>query len=232
MNTLRQTTAFTLAETLITLGIIGIVSAITIPTLIQRHKLQVLHNQFKQASSIVSQVHQQMLNDGISPYDDFVYNSSKKDETLLINHTETFAKYLNARICDGSYTKCTSGQGYKTLNSASGAHIDADAYTKKTILLNNGMTIWVGDLWWARNRYYVDINGTGKGPNKLGYDLFTFRFDNNKLSPEKNSDTENNCSFVKPAHSPAYLGFGCAYYATIDQNPDDKTKTYWKEFLK
>lgn len=39
--------AFTLAEVLVTLGIIGVVAALTMPTLINNSKQQILNNQFK-----------------------------------------------------------------------------------------------------------------------------------------------------------------------------------------
>ncbi len=38
--------AFTLAEVLITLGIVGVVAAITMPTLIANHRKKVLKSQF------------------------------------------------------------------------------------------------------------------------------------------------------------------------------------------
>lgn len=38
---------FTLAEVLVTLGIIGIVAALTMPTLIENHRKQVLRTQVK-----------------------------------------------------------------------------------------------------------------------------------------------------------------------------------------
>ena len=44
--------AFTLAEVLITLGVIGVVSAITMPTLIQNQQEKVLINQLKVANSM------------------------------------------------------------------------------------------------------------------------------------------------------------------------------------
>ena len=47
--------AFTLAEILITLGVIGIVAAITMPTLIQNHKKKVAVTQLKATYSILSQ---------------------------------------------------------------------------------------------------------------------------------------------------------------------------------
>lgn len=42
-------TAFTLAEVLITLGIIGVVAAMTLPTLIQQHQKQVYVTQLQKA---------------------------------------------------------------------------------------------------------------------------------------------------------------------------------------
>ncbi len=46
--------AFTLAEVLITLGIIGIVAAMTLPTIIQKQQEKVLINQLKVANSTIS----------------------------------------------------------------------------------------------------------------------------------------------------------------------------------
>jgi len=46
---------FTLAEVLITLGIIGVVAAMTLPTLIQKHQKRVLEKQFIKAYSLISQ---------------------------------------------------------------------------------------------------------------------------------------------------------------------------------
>lgn len=47
---------FTLVEVLITLGIIGVVSALTIPTLILKHRKQVIETSLKKSYSILSQV--------------------------------------------------------------------------------------------------------------------------------------------------------------------------------
>jgi len=46
---------FTLAEVLITLGIIGVVAAMTLPTLIAKHQKRVLEKQFIKAYSLISQ---------------------------------------------------------------------------------------------------------------------------------------------------------------------------------
>ncbi len=47
--------AFTLAEVLITLGIIGIVAAMTIPTLISNYQEKTLNTQFKRAYALINQ---------------------------------------------------------------------------------------------------------------------------------------------------------------------------------
>ena len=46
-HSLKRKVAFTLAEVLITLGIIGIVATMTLPTIITNYKVKVLENQFK-----------------------------------------------------------------------------------------------------------------------------------------------------------------------------------------
>ena len=47
--------AFTLAEVLITLGIIGIVASMTLPTIINNYRVKVLEHQFRKADSIIQQ---------------------------------------------------------------------------------------------------------------------------------------------------------------------------------
>ena len=47
--------AFTLAEVLITLGIIGVVAAITLPALTAKYKKQITATRLKSAYSILSQ---------------------------------------------------------------------------------------------------------------------------------------------------------------------------------
>lgn len=54
--------AFTLAETLVTLGIIGIVAAMTIPNMVANYKANILHTQLVKAYSILQQALQKMQN--------------------------------------------------------------------------------------------------------------------------------------------------------------------------
>ena len=57
---------FTLAEILITLGIIGVVAAMTIPVLLTNYKANRLRTQFLKTYSVVQQVFKQMEADDVS----------------------------------------------------------------------------------------------------------------------------------------------------------------------
>ena len=50
-----EKTAFTLAEVLITLGIIGVVAAMTIPNLLTAHKKHVIESKLERAVSVINQ---------------------------------------------------------------------------------------------------------------------------------------------------------------------------------
>ena len=54
LTTLKKA-AFTLAEVLITLGIIGVVAALTLPTLIEHHKEKVILTKLSQTQSLLAQ---------------------------------------------------------------------------------------------------------------------------------------------------------------------------------
>lgn len=69
---LQKHKAFTLAEVLITLGIIGVVAALTIPALINRNEERVRETQLKKVYSVLAQVHQMMIVNDIYPYPEFV----------------------------------------------------------------------------------------------------------------------------------------------------------------
>lgn len=63
---------FTLAEVLITLAVIGIVAALTIPTLLSKNEERIRETQLKKAYTVLAQSHQMMLVHDILPYEEFV----------------------------------------------------------------------------------------------------------------------------------------------------------------
>ena len=67
LNDFKKKIAFTLAEVLITLGIIGVVAAMTIPTLIANYQEKVTITRLKEAYSMLSQAYQFAVNENGSP---------------------------------------------------------------------------------------------------------------------------------------------------------------------
>ena len=87
--TRKRRVAFTLAEVLITLGVIGVVAALTMPTLIQNHQEKVLITQDKVAYSVINQALERVRADN-EFWMDAVFNPNNTS----LESTEAFAKYF------------------------------------------------------------------------------------------------------------------------------------------
>ena len=107
MNSKQIKNAFTLAEVLITLGVIGIAAAMTLPALIGKWKEKELATRARKAYSIIEQAIQLAQNNYGTPGDNAgLFDLDKSSEEV----TKEFAKYFNgARFCEaGSSAKgCT-----------------------------------------------------------------------------------------------------------------------------
>lgn len=79
-NLFKNKSGFTLAEVLITLGIIGVVAVLTLPMLISNHQKRVTETQLKKFYSTWSQAFQKMIaDDGVENLGDTsVFNSLRK----------------------------------------------------------------------------------------------------------------------------------------------------------
>lgn len=85
----NKTVGFTLAEVLITLGIIGIVAAMTLPAVINRTQSKELETQFKKVYSELNQIAQLFKNEkGISlsewAADNNVFGSSQGNASKFV----------------------------------------------------------------------------------------------------------------------------------------------------
>ncbi len=258
-HNLRLKSAFTLAEVLITLGIIGIVAAMTLPSLVANHRNQELQTRFKKAYSILWNVHMRMVGDYSGVYQNFIIKDlSANDQELeakRYEYIDAFKKYLvGGRFCTykNSYLSCSGNSTpvtYKTYTGNKDAYFSTDVVSDRAIVTNDGMCFFFGSTTYRNARIYIDTNGTGKGPNRLGFDVFTFDIDSNdKIITPKNigggstgsyeDDEElggsvgavNVCTVKEKANR--YNGFGCMEYALIDKNPDNPNLTYWKNLPK
>lgn len=218
--------AFTLAEVLITLGIIGIVAAMTLPSLIKNYRLNILHNQFKKSYATLSQVLERMYaDDGVLPME--MYPS-------ISDFTAKYVSYLvNASRCED----CVKSDGqlnvlYRNLSNKS--YTFSYPFAGKVYKLADGTTLWFSYGLYDRCAIIVDLNGISKSPNRIGIDTFAFIIKNNGKMGDV---TEEIPSWLKPEccsleHNHNHNGWGCTGYALSDVSPDNNNSgSYWKDFL-
>jgi len=202
--------AFTLAEGLITLGIIGVVAAITLPTLITNYQKKVTVTRLKHAYSVLSQAIEQSeaINGEIVNWN---FNNS------------VFEKYLVPNIKGISKLKLLGngslGITYRELSGKTENWLRLMTSKNTTIYtLANGTQILLDATGPYSQHIAVDINGFAK-PNQFGKDLFYFIITpEHKLQPMgRYSDTEckftnepnNNRDNLKTGSSCSYYRYGC-----------------------
>ena len=195
--------AFTLAEVLITLGIIGVVAALTIPTLIAKYQEKVTVTRLEKAYSILSQAFEQAINDH-GTVDNWCDSEELNDnyKTCSNKIAEIMKPYLKTvKICQTGQLGCFDKK-YKTLYGNS--HLYQYLHAQQFVLAD-GETIsfdagngdrdqpeWCkvnknetnGHRRYIRNcgEIHVDINGY-KSPNILSKDLFYFRIYKDGIAP-------------------------------------------------
>lgn len=159
---------FTLAEVLITLGIIGVVAAITIPNLIANHQKKAIVSQLMEAQSI--------LNQAVKSYaaDTDEEGSSEFETTLSPQEfgEKYFKPYLKiARICTRIEDGCWKTGDFNGYYDLAGHKMTNVPYS---IVLNNGMILGFSKLDdYNLVSIFVDVNGQSKR-NVLGKDVFSF----------------------------------------------------------
>ena len=212
---------FTLAEVLITLGIIGVVAAITIPTVINKTRNIETISRLKKIYSVLSQA----LNNAKAQDTDFSDFVIKNDLDsvkqfyygVLKPNIKITKECINTGGCWAKDTKTLGGEvpymfragkgmgaDIIVFNTADGYSIIIDGYSRGQFGVNyTGNSESTGMFV-----FFVDINGT-KAPNIVGRDTFMLVYDGDKLVPSGRdaSDTYVNNSCSKS--SGAYIGYCC-----------------------
>lgn len=183
--------AFTLAEVLVTLVIIGVIASMTIPTLINKTNKQEYVSKLKKTYSTFAQVTNRIIAENGTP-DNWKLKGSLSYNEASEKIGKLYQKYLSsAKQCSNGQTGCFGGSIYKDLAGNNvGSHLgDASSYYK--LLLADGSTVlFDGNIYDACNYdsagacayFFVDINGS-KGPNVTGRDTFEFLITKNGLRP-------------------------------------------------
>ena len=199
--------AFTLAEVLLTLAIIGVVAALTIPAVVTKITkdqyvtgLKKAYNTLKAVEREAIQVHGPMENwtwsTGTNPTADF--------ERYFLSHFDVL------KNCGATTEKGCFAEGLTLLDGGSEGDHNSAYYYK--IVTSDGMS-------WAYQKigggpasqypigiFYVDVNGL-KSPNRWGRDIFEFwvypsnlgikprgSYDTDGITPIETSEVDDDCS--------------------------------------
>ncbi len=198
--------AFTLAEVLITLGIIGIVAAITLPALISNYQKIVYVNQLKKSVSVIEKGFKLILaDDGVDRLTDTGLWSTFSSDWGRGEQNDEFTSYL------GRYFKIIESnlidlEDYKQFNG------NSNGYNPRTnFVLEDGIYFMFDDIYKnpsslsdenckkakelggnvcevAISSLYIDVNGS-KRPDQFGRDTFQFMLSNDgRLIPAGSKD--------------------------------------------
>ena len=235
----KSRAAFTLAEVLITLGIIAVVAAMTMPALISKYQHKALETAFKKSYSELLQITQYLPYEfGSCSYSnaqdviDFLaskYNKVSDKNTYYYEYNKqckTYTKRVSNAVIHFNVLAIPSGDEATMVTLPSGAVIGFREH-------NSSQNVLVT----------IDTNGPNKAPNAFGHDLFFFHFDNEcKLVPQTGlirdcEDDETDCGdsgwkFVEnidcSKNSTSNTnGFSCGKFVISNTCPDGSGKTYW-----
>lgn len=189
--------AFTLSEVLITLGIIGIISALTIPTLIKNYQEKIRDNQFKKAYAILNQA----LRMTIGNYDytprcyyplGAPYGGPRQDcEEFWTNFRKNLkvVKYCEKNAfalgCIPHYdgVEVILKENHKNDSDYDEEYWENFSYNMDNFRTNNIKTVnpafvlndgTIIVLYKGAPLFFVDVNGIN-GENAFGHDVFAFK---------------------------------------------------------
>ncbi len=250
MNTLKyggimRYRGFTLAEVLITIGIIGIVAAMTLPALTGKTKQKEMETMYKVASNLLHNA----------------VNYFHANEEMIYGYTYCTANTGHNYCQDGSYevfseVLASAFRGIHALNKGGTGDKDGIFAVNKyynfknnikfepTYLddgymeLVNGMSVIIESGTTSNTPIiFFDINGTSNKPNRMGYDTFAFIIDKNDRicplgSPSctglpdyiEHTDNFTESTYCSPASTSKINGMTCGYFASVDKDYFKKIK--------
>ncbi len=218
-TSLKSKLAFTLAEVLITLGIIGVVAAMTMPALINNTQNKELQTALKKGYSEIMQAFELMKQDvgtEILPADYPI-------RTFAPVYKEYFKKVYYSSSAGMVSTDTDVETDYAALEvykSYNGSRaLVRNYFDDGQIILPDGALILIDNSSY-NILISIDVNGIKKGPNIFGRDLFTFEITREgKLLPGGADGTSYiETKYCSKNSNDALNGIGCTVKALSDPN--------------
>lgn len=216
MQDYKKHIAFTLAEVLITIGIIGVVAAMTLPTLVNKYKERENVTKVKKFYSVINQALLMAIKDnGYVDEWDFIETDNETGEIKSDKFISYLKPYLKISKDCGAKSGCISNGSYKLLNGSTGTNYGESSRHYKLILAD-GSYMWIRRDTYNTNTQicaavdsgyknvcgviWIDVNGKNP-PNTMGKDTFLFAVLKNRIMPGIDDDCKAGAS-----------GWGCAGY--------------------
>lgn len=226
---------FSLAEVLITLGIIGVVAVITIPNLINMYKVNAIKTRFKTVDSMLQQAILKTSEEVGMDLTSLTVDGKATDggrgqaykdlQAQIPAINQAWVKqFAGATKINGNemYYHIKSGKGHAKYYTGLNGGIYLNYPIGDGLLLPNGTLIsyWRAGVNGGSFPSYIyfsfDTDGPFQGPNRYGYDYFVY-----------NTVDDGFNSLCNPTYNHSERDKGCYKYAHKNISPIDNTKPYW-----
>lgn len=229
--------AFTLAEVLIVLGIMGIIAEMTIPTLIQNTQNKTTLVQLQKVYDDLNQAYTSSQLDNGTPASWFTGSSggSESDMEAMLNKLKPYLRVTKDCIAYGATGCFVNGTTnvYHYLDKSDAGGYDGNM---NAITLADGAIISTYGIYYPKcnsaaqgqsfgnttalqnvcGYYLTDVNGQ-KSPNTWGKDIFLFYLTNNGIVP---FGTPADTVFTFTGRCLGSTGYGCTAWALYNRNID------------
>lgn len=217
---------FTLAEVLITLGIIGVVAALTMPSLIASHKEKVTVARLKKVYSTLENAYMLARNENMDVQSWFESDDVKTNSKIFY---EKLKPYLNVMKDCGVESGCLTEGYVKTLDGRNYNNYNLNTKEYRFILSDGTQVmIYLAKSDFAASdsigNIKVDIDGY-RGSYTFGKDFFIFNITPKGIYPNglenhtASDDTfEEACNKSKQSHDAN--GAGCTAWVIFNENMD------------
>ena len=221
-RTKQRKGAFTLAEVLITLGVIGIVSAMTLPVLINKTNDLQFRVKWKKAFSTVANAYEQAYGTE-KPYIDNTNRITLANQIYYDIFSQLKTTYYCVVNSPADHECPPNSERYWEINPKCHSLLNDTITTGcnyngagGTAYLLDGTIIYAIGYMWDAPYFLVDVNGT-QNPNVIGRDMYIILFREDKVIPggaEGYEEMFRGCSSPLPSSQGAYdaikkAGSGC-----------------------
>ena len=233
---MKKILAFTLAEVLIVIGILGVVAALTIPTLNSEAGIKEKVTRLKKSYSVLTDAFDRMMAD-MGPLDEIYSSLDLADAgyaSVAIN--SKIASYMKtSNVCGGT---ASGGNGTATTNCNAAAYALSSAGASATINTYPGFVLTDGSsVSFNLNAscstndkipgntnvcgmMYVDVDGKDKGKNTAGYDVFAYYVTTDRITPVGLQDDTNAKCLDGGNVATGYALSGCTGWVITNGNED------------